>query len=150
MSLSDWERPLNKRGKRDAPVMGKRLAAAGIQVDVIMSSTAARAITTADLIAKELNFTHEIDQRDELYHAGENELLAAIRSVNEIFNIVMLVAHNPGMTDLVNRLSRHPIDNVPTGGIAMLKYDINSWTDIGKLAPVEFRFDYPKNTRSVF
>jgi phosphohistidine phosphatase len=146
MSLSDWERPLNKRGKRDAPMMGQRLADIGIRVDSIVSSTAVRAISTADIIADEIGFQKEIDQRDDLYHADERALLSTIRGFSDDLHAVMLVAHNPSITELVNELSGRWIDNVPTCGIAKFVYDVKSWKDVGRLAPMDFQFDYPKNT----
>lgn len=144
MSLSDRERPLNKRGKRDAPEMGRRLSQAGIHIDAILSSTAVRAISTADILAEQLLFEQEIDQRDDLYHAGADELLNAIRQFNDDLNAVMLVAHNPGLTDLVNKLAG-PIDNVPTCGVVTLDYDINNWKDVGRVPPRDFQFDFPQN-----
>ncbi len=143
-SLSDWERPLNKRGKRDAPEMGRRLSRAAVNIDAIISSTAVRAISTADILAEQLLFDQEIDQRDDLYHAGAGALLNVIRQFDDAWNAVMLVAHNPGLTDLVNKLSG-PIDNVPTCGIVTLDYDIDHWRDVGRVAPIDFQFDFPKN-----
>ncbi len=147
-SLTDWERPLNKRGKRDAPMMGQRLQRVGLQLDSIVSSTAVRAIATADMIAEQIGFTKKIDQRDELYHADDRGLLDAVRNFENDLNSVLLVAHNPGITELVNKLSRRYIDNVPTCGVAKFDYDIERWSEVGKVAPSDFQFDDPKNRTS--
>ncbi len=141
--LSDWERPLNKRGYRDAPRMGQRLNSQSINVDLLVSSTAVRAVTTAELLAHEINYRRDISTKDELYDADADEILAVIHSLGKEKS-AMIVAHNPGMTTIINRLSHKFIENVPTCGMAILSYDIQQWSEVGQTKPAHFEFDYPK------
>ena len=149
MSLSDRERPLNKRGKRDAPEMGQRLVQRGIQLDLIISSPAKRAIKTATKLAKEVGYTKKIMREENLYDASEWHILEVIRSLDSKFDKVMLVAHNPGLTDLVNQISGRRLDNVPTCGIVELDYNIETWEEVGESKPEAFLFDYPKKARGI-
>ncbi len=104
--LSDRKRPLNKRGQRDAPRMGKRIADAGIRPSLIVSSPATRAWTTAQFIAEELSYPVEFLQRENsLYLASLNDILDVIVDQDDGFNSLMVVGHNPGLTNMVNFLS---------------------------------------------
>lgn len=144
-ALSDIDRPLNHRGKRDAPLMGGILQARGLVPDRILSSPAKRARKTARLIAKEIGYDAEaIDIRDSLYMDGVPALMALIQGLNDAWERVYLIGHNPDLTELVNRLTDENIENVPTCGIASIEFDVDSWLHImvgsGRLA----LFDYPK------
>ncbi len=106
---SDIERPLNKRGQRDAPRMGQWLKALGLVPDVILSSPAVRARQTADAVAKALGFdTAQIGYSDALYLADRQTLLSQLAGMSGTGSRVLLVAHNPGMDDLVNWLASEP------------------------------------------
>ena len=144
-SLADWQRPLNKRGKKDAPKMGKRLAERGAKIDLIVSSPAKRAMSTAKKLAKELGYKKKIVQNENLYNATEWQMLEVIHSFDFQLERVMLVTHNPGLTDFVNQISGRRVENIPTCGIVELAFEVESWRDIGKVKPVDFTFDYPKN-----
>ena len=101
--LSDRERPLNKRGEHDAPMMGKRLVDAGIRPSLIISSPAVRAWATAKVFAKDLGYPIEFLQReDDLYLASVDNMLDAIATQSSSFNSLMLFSHNPGLTDFAN------------------------------------------------
>ena len=103
--LSDRERPLNKRGKRDAPVMGKRVAKTGLRPSQIISSPAVRAWVTAKAFAKALNYPIEFLQREDgLYLASLDNLLDVVATQDTGFNSLMLFGHNPGLTDFANYL----------------------------------------------
>ncbi len=143
--LNDFDRPLNERGERDAPRMGKRLKEKKPVVDLFLSSPAKRALTTAEKIAEILNYPAEKIKTDrELYHAEDEEILRIVKALSDKHDVVFLFGHNPGLTDFVNRLTGAVIDNVPTCGIVACKLTIESWkqTDWGK-GKVEF-FDFPK------
>jgi len=129
--LSDFERPLNKRGKNDAPVMGKRLKKLGVKPDIIISSTAVRASSTAKIFCEEMGLPEEklIFDRN-LYAAGEDEMLKVLNSLDDKIKTVMLFAHNPGLTDLSNLLSDDFIDNIPTAGVVSLTFKEESWSDL--------------------
>jgi len=105
-SLPDRERPLDDRGKRDAPKMGKRLAKRDAKLDLLVSSPALRALTTAKLIADEMGYKrNDIVVDDRLYASSPDDLLAVIRALDNKLGRVMLVGHNPEFTDLAHRLS---------------------------------------------
>ncbi len=144
--LSDHQRPLNKRGLRDAPVMGVRLAEWGPPVDRVISSSATRALTTAELITQEMGLPwDEIQVEDSLYHAGEDDLLDIIWEQENYLDGIMLFGHNPGMTYLVNDLSDLDLDNLPTCSIVVLQFEVDSWAEIGEVTATSATFDFPKN-----
>ncbi len=143
--LSDFDRPLNSRGIRNAPEMGKRLYDANYQVDIILSSPAARAITTAEYIAVELRYNlQNIQLCDEIYEANVNTLLYIISSLDDENSRVMLVGHNPGLTMLGNYLCNSNIDNMPTCSVAQIQLAIKSWQDVAEHSGTLLDFDYPK------
>jgi phosphohistidine phosphatase len=143
--LSDHERPLNKRGMRDAPVMGARLAEWGPPVDRVITSSAKRALTTAEFVTQEMGLPWDEIQIDEdLYHATEEEMLEIIQEQEDYIDGLMLFGHNPGMTYLVNDLSNLDLGNLPTCGVVILQFDVESWTDVGEYGAVSAEFDYPK------
>ena len=144
--LDDRERPLNERGKKDVPRMGKFLSDKGIRPGLITSSPAVRARKTAEGIAKELGFKKSevrIDER--LYTFDEDALLRVIWGLDDGLDEVMVVGHNPAVTALLNRLTRAGVDNVPTCGAAVVEIRSGSWAgaDDGRGSLVSF--DYPKN-----
>jgi len=127
-SLADRKRPLNKRGKHDAPIMGKRILDHGIRPSLIVTSPATRARTTAKIIAGELNYPKEFLQReDHLYHASLDEILDVIVAQDDSFNSLMVVGHNPGLTDLVNFLQPGLTNNLPTAGVVSVQIDQENW-----------------------
>ncbi|MEM8815016.1 MAG: histidine phosphatase family protein [Pseudomonadota bacterium] len=144
-ALSDRERPLNKRGQRDAPVMGQRIADAGIRPSLIVSSPAVRAWTTAKLIAREINYPSEFLQREnDLYLASLNTLLDVLVAQDNTFNSVMLVGHNPGLTDFANYLQPGLSNNLPTGGVVSVSFDREDWSLYEKPDLELLLHDYPK------
>ena len=144
-SLRDRERPLNKRGERDAPKMGKRIVAAGIRPSLIISSPATRAWTTAKAVAAEIGYPHEFLQReDDLYLASLDRLLDVVAAQDPGFNNLMLFGHNPGLTDFANYLCPGLTDNVPTAGVVCVEFEADDW---GLYERPEIRlvaYDYPK------
>jgi len=144
-SLSDRERPLNKRGKRDAPVMGKRIVEAGIRPSLIISSPAVRAWTTAKIFAKALTYPVEFLQREDgLYLASLDNLLDAIATQDAGFNNLMLIAHNPGLTDLANYLVPGLTSNVPTTGVVSVQLECDDWMLYDRPKTELVIYDYPK------
>ncbi len=143
--LSDWERPLNARGKRDAPFMGKLLAEKGVKPDIILSSFANRAHTTAKIIAQATKYSEEnIDVRKEIYMADSSTLLNIIQKIPNEHTIAFLFGHNPDFTFLANQFAEEYIMNLPTCGIVQIVFQVDNWSDIntenGKVAS----FEYPK------
>ena len=144
-NLSDRERPLNKRGKRDAPVMGKRIHEHGIRPSLIVSSPAVRAWTTANIIAREIGYPSEFLQReDALYLASVDEILDVIVAQDDGFNSLMVVGHNPGMTSFANFLSPGLTHNLPTAGVVSVQIDRDDWNLYERPVTELLVHDYPK------
>ncbi|MBT8101708.1 MAG: histidine phosphatase family protein [Gammaproteobacteria bacterium] len=144
--LSDRERPLNKRGERDAPRMGKRIAEHGIRPSLIVSSPATRAWTTAKIIAARISYPIEfLEREDSLYLASLDELLAVIAAQDNEFNNVMIVGHNPGLTDLANYLSPALTHNLPTAGVVSVQIEQKDWNLSDRPQTKLLVYDYPKN-----
>jgi phosphohistidine phosphatase len=143
--LDDFARPLAQRGLRNVPEMGRRLAARGLPVTLIVSSPAARAISTARAVARELDYREDqIAEEPSLYLAGPAAILAIVRQAPATAETLMIVGHNPGMTEFANMLDDVRLGNMPTGGMLCVEFDAPSWADI---QPAEARFawfDTPK------
>jgi phosphohistidine phosphatase len=144
---NDWDRPLNKRGQRDAPEMAKRLRSRKLKPDLMLASPAVRALSTASVMARELKVPATLIAQDErLYLASPSDMLTVLRELGGEAKHVMMFGHNPGMTEFANRLSAGDrIDNLPTCGVFTALFDIRDWSllDWGRGADAEF--DYPKN-----
>ena len=144
-AATDYERPLNKRGLHDAPMMGRILRERGVRIDYLRSSSALRAITTARLLADELKFEErDIISDDNMYGAGHTAMIEMLRNIADNCHDVMLVGHNPGMHMLAEALAGFGESNLPTCGIVCARFEIASWKDIhaGK-GMLEF-YEYPK------
>ena len=127
--LSDRKRPLNKRGERDAPDMGRRIHEHGIRPSLIITSPAKRAWATAKIIAHEINYPLEFLQReDALYLASLDEILDTIVAQDNGFNNLMIVGHNPGLTDFANFLVPGLTNNLPTAGVVSVEIDRDDWS----------------------
>ena len=143
--LTDYDRPLNKRGERDAPVMGQRLSAQNIRPSLILSSPAKRAWTTARIVAENMNYPREFLQRDDrLYGASVNTILDVIRDQDPGFNNIMLVGHNPGLTQFANLLVPDITPNLPTCGVVSVVIDADNWDHQSWPDATLVLFDYPK------
>lgn len=143
--LSDHDRPLNKRGERDAPMMAERIQQAGIRPSLILSSPAVRAWATAKEMARQLAYPIEFLQRDErLYHAGLQRIIQVLSQQDDGFSSIMIVAHNPGLTEFANYLVPGLTHNIPTSGVVSVQVDTEDWNlDTAKNAELVL-YDYPK------
>ena len=151
-SQNDFERPLNQRGESNAKLIGARLKKAGVRPSLIISSDAVRAITTARLIARNIGYPIEFIQPDHgLYLASPAGIIEVIEGEGEgegeNYNDVMVVGHNPGLTELANRLCNSQTDNIPTCGVFAVDIEIDSWADLANTQGTLNYFDYPKNKR---
>lgn len=145
--LADFDRPLSKRGKQEAPLMGTRLAAMEQQPELLVSSPAKRAKKTARLIAQELQFADErLLFRPEIYEAEPETLLNVVRGLDDCWQHVLLVGHNPGLTELGNLLAACGIENIPTCGVLCIDFDAVSWRNIGPGSGTLVYYDTPKKT----
>jgi phosphohistidine phosphatase len=144
-SLGDFDRPLNERGKRDAPTMAQRLLDKKIKIDAFIASPAKRAKKTASIFAKEYKRDKDkIIFKEELYAAPLTVFYEVISKMNDKFDSIAIFSHNPGLTDFANSLTDTRIDNIPTAGIFAVKINAKHWSDFAE-AKKEFWFaDYPK------
>jgi phosphohistidine phosphatase len=144
---NDWDRPLNKRGQRDAPEMARRLRSRRLKPDLVLSSPAVRALSTATVFARELKVpAASVVQDERLYLATPADLLAVVRELGGAARHLMVVGHNPGLTEFANRLSAGGrIDNLPTSGTFTALFHIEAWPDLEWSGGEDPEFDYPKN-----
>ena len=144
--LADHDRPLSKRGKRDAPAMGARLAARGARPSAILSSTAKRALTTARRVAEALDYPlEEIRSSRRLYFAGTHQILQFILEQPAEWPEIIVVGHNPGFTDLANLLLPElRLDNLVTAGCVAMDFPTGDWSEIAQVRATLLYWDYPK------
>jgi phosphohistidine phosphatase len=144
--LADFDRPLNERGKRDAPRMAKRLKEKRITPDLMLSSPAKRALSTCKQMAEVLGYNKDkIKTNPDLYHSDEDEILRVIRTIKDHHQTAFIFGHNPGLTEFVNAISEANIDNVPTCGIVACTFETDSWGKIDWGSGTVLFYDYPKN-----
>lgn len=142
--LPDRERPLNEQGHADAPLMGRRLVRHHVKPELIISSPAVRALTTAQAFAHELGYEPQrIASETRLYASTADMLLAVVRSLDNQLGCVMLFSHNPQLSELAQQLSGE-ISYLSTCAVVELRYDIKSWSDIGIIAPSKVKLNAPK------
>ena len=144
----DWDRVLEARGQRDAPEMARRLKQNSGKPDRILSSPAVRAITTATIMARELGVSAQKVQQDErLYLASTKEMLAVIRELGERARHLMVVGHNPGITEFADRISsERGVDNMPTCAVYTLQFSIAAWSELAWESGIDADLDYPKRS----
>lgn len=144
-SLRDEERPLNKRGMKDAPFMAKMLHKKGVEPDAIISSPAVRAITTASFFKIEMGIEgQDIIIKDEIYEAMSSTILKLLQLLPEDYETVMLFGHNPTFTTVANQFTDRYIANMPTCGIARIEAAINNWSEFKPGNGSLTEFYYPK------
>jgi phosphohistidine phosphatase len=143
--VPDRDRPLNERGERDAPRMGARLAKHGVKPDLIVTSPAVRALATAKIMAGKLDYKRgDIRVDDRLYAAEADTLLHVIRELGDPPRCVMLVGHNPEMTELAHRLSSR-ITHMPTCAVAVFSFKAKSWSVAGDDEPASAELHTPRH-----
>lgn len=146
-TLRDIERPLNKRGRHDAPEMGRRILEHGIRPSLILSSPAKRAWATAKIVATAINYPREFLQKeDALYLASVNRILDVLVSQDDRFNSIMLFGHNPGFTDFANFLVPGLTYNLPTSGVVSVEFDQEDWNLYDQPQTNLLVHDWPKKT----
>jgi len=145
----DFDRPLNERGIKDAPEMGKRILAQQLLPEIIISSMAMRALTTANLVADTISYPlQKIESNIEIYHADISDMMHVIRSIEDKFHSAMLIGHNPTFTGLVGFLTYQPIAHMPTASIVCIEFNITSWHQVSEGNGKIIWFDFPKNLAS--
>lgn len=143
LSLDDFDRPLNKRGIRDAPFMGEQLKNKAVNPDLILSSPALRAKTTAKTIAKKIGYKKEIFYDENIYEASFYDLLEILKSQDNTKSILFLFGHNPGLNMLTGELIDF-YENIPTCGIVEIEFSCEKWKEISSKNSKMISFDYPK------
>jgi len=128
-ALDDHERPLNQRGRRDAPRMGKLVREYGVIPDVVISSDAVRARLTAEAVAEAARYAGDILLDPHLYAACPADILSLLPTVRENPKTVMIVGHNPGLEALVEQLTGERQD-LPTAALAQIDLPIDQWRDL--------------------
>ena len=143
--LDDFERPLNKRGRKNAPFMGTILNKLKVAPDIILSSPANRASMTARIIADKIGYPLEkILYSENIYDFNANALIDVIKQLDNVVHKAMLVGHNPALTELSNYIGDEVISNIPTAGIFCAELDIPSWAKIGARCGKLAFFEFPK------
>lgn len=144
-SMPDISRPLNDRGKKDAPVMARRLISAGILIDCFVSSPARRAKETAEAFAHEFGQkSKDIEFVTELYHALPPVFKQVIAGLDDKDDTVALFAHNPGITAFANMLTAVRLDNMPTCSVFAAQSSVEHWNEFLTAGPEFLFFHYPK------
>ncbi len=143
--LTDYERPLNKRGERDAPFMAQILKKERIFPDAVYSSPAVRAITTAEIFAGEIGFDlKKIITEDSIYDSGIRELESIVQSIPASYKTVFIFGHNPAFTYYANHLGNKLVTNIPTCGIVGIEINVESWENVERGKGKTFFFEFPK------
>ena len=142
---SDFDRPLNERGNKDAPEMGAKLKKMGIMPDLIISSTAKRTRQTAKKLAAALGYDEEaIKWEEKLYHCIPSVIEEVIYETSDRVRTLMIVAHNPGITEFVNHLAPpFSVDNMPTCGVVGTQIDTKEWNNFLIAERKVFLFEHP-------
>lgn len=144
--VSDIDRPLNDRGKNDLPIMAGRLRIHNFKPDLILHSSAARTTATAHGLLQELKEVCQTTGMESLYHAMKQTYLDVIRQTSSEVANLMVVGHNPTMTDLVCSLSTVNLNNMPTLGMCAITY--NNWEEVGqKKGDIQW-FEYPRQFKN--
>jgi phosphohistidine phosphatase len=143
--LSDFERPLNKRGLKDADRMGKVLKRILPHPDCVLTSSARRAQETAEILADKIGFPiKKVIVEERIYGAAVHDLLEIITELDDKLKTVVLFGHNPGMTNLANLLNDIETDNIPTCGIFVIEFQTKHWRKIAEKTGTFLAFEYPK------
>lgn len=148
LDLKDFDRPLNKRGKENAPEMAERLINRGFKFDLMVSSPAKRAKSTAKYFAEVYNLD-DIKFEASIYEANSRALLKVVNDFEDSSDTVVMFGHNPGFTDFANELSNANIYNIPTAGMVLMSFPFDSWKMVSKGTGELVFFDYPKNTDEI-
>lgn len=145
-SYSDFDRPLNDRGQRDAPEMGRRLKERGILPDMIVASPARRAFETLELLNGELGVDKDsVFMQKRLYEASTETLVEIIQSLDNSAESALIIGHNPSMSWGAEKILGEPVGNLPTCAVVAIELDSNDWNLAGICAADRLFVDYPKN-----
>lgn len=140
----DFDRGLKKRGKLNTPFMAGKLISRGVKIDHIISSAAKRTVKTTKLLNEVFGLSDDqIEYSHKLYLSSPKTIISIIKETSDDINELMVVAHNPGVTQVVNHLAKEHFENIPTCGMACILLDIDSWSDLTNNGTLGF-YIYPK------
>ena len=142
--LEDFERPLNKRGAKNAPFMAKILKQKEVNPDLIISSPSKRTKDTLYFFIKEFDYKGEIIFEESIYEAPYINILKVIKNIDDKHKTIFLFGHNPGLNDLADFLLGRFEDNIPTCGVLKINFDTNYWKNISKDNSKLIFFNFPK------
>jgi phosphohistidine phosphatase len=147
--LDDFERPLNKRGRKSAPLMGKILEKLKVTPDLVISSPANRAAMTARIIADKIKYPlDKIRYSEAIYEFSESALIHVVKQIDDAVNKAMVVGHNPAINGMANYIADQSISNIPTCGVFCVDLDISSWAKIFEHCGKLKFFEFPKKHAS--
>ncbi len=146
---TDFDRPLNERGKIDAPVMAKRLKGKDIIIDAFISSPAKRAKKTAELFIREFGKKEKnIIYVSSLYNGTTKDFYEVIKEIDDTYKTIAIISHNPGITEFANTLTTNIIDNMPTSSVFTVTSPVKKWKEFKDAKKDFWFFDYPKSSSS--
>ena len=147
LTLNDFDRPLNNRGVQDGNLMSKELSKKIDNVDLLISSSSKRTRLTADFFI-ELIKINKISFIDELYHSSSEYIINKLKNVSNTYESIMVIGHNPGLTDLVNKLTSINLYNLPTCGVAIVNLNIKNWDLINNFSEYDLEWmKFPKQLK---
>lgn len=144
--LSDFERPLSARGRRDAPFISRIVSEQTPKPELIVTSSALRTVYTARIFSEELGIPQEnMRVTNELYEADIERMLSLVQSIGDEYSSVMLVAHNPTLTEFVNLICDFELENIPTSGVVRISFsNKKNWVSIEPKSGKLVGYEYPK------
>ncbi|MBB6498164.1 SixA phosphatase family protein [Pedobacter cryoconitis] len=145
--MTDFERPLNHRGNKNAPEMAERISKRNLIPELLVSSPAKRALTTAKHFSDTWDMPKDkIQKEPAIYEANTTALLQVVNRFDNQHNRIALFGHNPGLTDFVNFLADAHIYTIPTAGVVYIDFPFDDWSMVSHHTGSLLLFDYPKNT----
>ena len=146
LSLRDFHRPLNKRGKKDSPIIANLLSSKISKIYFLHCSSSVRTFETSKFFINRIKFD-KIKYDDSLYHCSSSSILNMIRNYSDNFSSVMIIAHNPGLTNLINEITNIYLDNLPTTGLAEIDFSCLKWNDISSKNSNLTQLIFPKQLK---
>jgi len=146
LSLGDFHRPLNRRGKTDGPIMANFLSSKITSICFLHSSSSVRTFETSKFFIDRIKF-NKIKYDDSLYHSSSFSILNMIRNYSDNFSSVAIIAHNPGLTNLINELTNISIDNLPTTGLAEIDFNCLKWNNVSSKNSNLIEIKFPKQLK---
>ncbi len=145
-SLSDFDRPLNKRGIKDAKKMSFELSEKIKKVDLLLSSSSKRTTQTSNYFLDSINVRSNIFSEN-LYHSSSDLIFDYVLKINNKYNKAIIVGHNPGLTNIINKLTNLKLDNLPTSGIVIIVFDVDNWKKINYKSGLVEWMKFPKDLK---